>query len=191
MPQPTSRSSNRTGRFRRKRRFGRGALAFFGLVLLFAWRYWAEPLARVPLNSGAMVVVERVVDGDTLLLANGERVRLLGVNTPETKHPSKPVEPFGEEASAFTRAMVEGRTVRLELDRERRDAYGRILAYVYIDQRFLNEELIRAGLSFAQTRFPYSEQMKRRFKLAEAEARTHRRGLWSLRRDQVPVGIVP
>ncbi len=186
MADPSPRSTNRTGRFRRKRRFGRGTLAFFGLVLLFATRYWAEPRTRVPLNSGTLVFVERVVDGDTLLLADGERVRLLGVNTPETKHPSKPVEPFGEEASAFTRSLVEGRTVRLELDRERRDNYGRILAYVYCDQRFLNEELIRAGLSFAQTRFPYSEQMKRRFKAAEAEARSHRRGLWSLRREPIP-----
>ena len=56
----------------------------------------------------------RVVDGDTIILNNGERVRLIGVDTPETKHPRKPVEYFGKEASAFTRRMVEGKAVRLE-----------------------------------------------------------------------------
>jgi endonuclease YncB( thermonuclease family) len=63
--------------------------------------------------------VERVVDGDTLLLTNGEYVRLIGVDTPETKHPEKPVEYFGEEASRFTQGMVEGKEVRLEYDQTR------------------------------------------------------------------------
>src|ERR687892_483653 len=61
-------------------------------------------------------VVERVVDGDTLLLPSGERVRLIGLDTPETKHPKKPVERFGKEASAFTRRMAEGKRIRLEFD---------------------------------------------------------------------------
>ena len=72
--------------------------------------------------------VERVVNGDTLLLTNGERVRLIGVDTPETKHPEKPVEYFGKEACQFTRGMVEGKEVRLEYDQTRRDKYNRILA---------------------------------------------------------------
>src|SRR5919198_6222440 len=67
-------------------------------------------------THGDFEVVERVVDGDTLLLASGERVRLIGVDTPETKHPKKSVEYFGKEASAFTRCMVEGKRVRLEFD---------------------------------------------------------------------------
>ena len=66
--------------------------------------------------DGNCRVVERVIDGDTLLMENSERVRLIGVNTPETKHPRRPVEHFGKEAAAFTRRMVEGKRVRLEFD---------------------------------------------------------------------------
>ena len=70
--------------------------------------------------------VKRVIDGDTILLSNGERVRLIGVDTPETKHPSKPVEYYGKEATAFTKKMVEGKFVRLEYDWQERDKYGRL-----------------------------------------------------------------
>lgn len=81
----------------------------------------------------------RAVDGDTIVLNNGERVRLIGVDTPETKHPRKPVEYFGKEATAFTKRMVEGKEVRLEYDWQRKDKYGRTLAYVYLmDGTFLN-----------------------------------------------------
>jgi len=129
--------------------------------------------------SSGPYVVERVVDGDTLLLDGGTRVRLLGVDTPETKHPEKKPEPLGFEAYEFTRSLVEGRQVTLEFDRERRDRYRRVLAYVYVEGRQLNEELIRAGLSRAETQFPYADSMKRRFRDAEQEARTEKRGLWS------------
>lgn len=84
----------------------------------------------------------RVVDGDTIIVnidGKKERVRLIGVDTPETKHPNKPVEYFGREASAFTKGMVEGKKVKLEYDWQRRDKYGRLLAYVYLeDGTFLN-----------------------------------------------------
>jgi len=83
--------------------------------------------------------VKRVIDGDTILLTNGERVLLIGVDTPETVHPNKPVEYFGKEASAFTKKMVEGKKVKLEFDWDRRDKYDRLLAYVYLlDGTFLN-----------------------------------------------------
>lgn len=126
--------------------------------------------------------VQRVVDGDTLVLDGGTRVRLIGVDTPETKHPNKPVEPLGPEASEFTRRHVEGRQVTLQFDRERRDRYKRVLAYVYVGDWFLNEELIRAGFSRAETRYPFSTQMKARFRAAEAEAKENRRGLWARNR---------
>ncbi len=123
--------------------------------------------------------VERVVDGDTLLLANGARVRLIGADTPETVKPNSPVEPWGPEATEFTERFVSGGEVRLELDRERLDKYGRFLAYVWVEDRMLNEELIRAGLARARTGFSYSEAMKRRFRRAEEEARQARRGIWT------------
>ena len=125
----------------------------------------------------------RVVDGDTLIVeiaGKSERVRLIGVDTPETKHPKKPVEYFGKEASAFTRKMVEGKMVRLEYDGQKRDRYGRLLAYVYLpDGTFLNAEIIKQGYGFAYTRFPfkYIEQ----FRQYERSAREARMGLWGTR----------
>lgn len=131
-------------------------------------------------SEQALVRVKRVVDGDTLLLTNGERVRLFGVDTPETKKPDTPVQPFGPEASEFTRQMVEGQVVTLVFDRERYDKFGRTLAFVFVNQICLNEELIRQGLSAAQLQYPFRSDMKQRFTRAEAEAREHRRGLWSI-----------
>lgn len=153
------------------------------IVLLAGWWWWRDrhPSATsAPIDHGDERFVARVIDGDTLLLASGERVRLLGVNTPETKHPDRPVEPFGEEAHQFTREMVEGQTVRLEFDRERYDRHGRLLAYVYVAAECLNERLIEAGLSKAQVQYPYSHAMKQRFLKAEATARARQRGLWQL-----------
>lgn len=121
--------------------------------------------------------MKHVVDGDTLLLTNGEYVRLIGVDTPETKHPEKPVEYFGKEAYLFTQRMVEGKEVRLEYDQTRRDRYGRILAYVYLlDGTFLNAEIIKQGYGFAYTKYPfkYTEEFRR----YEREARENKRGLW-------------
>ena len=94
-------------------------------------------------------LVARVVDGDTLVLGSDERVRLIGVDTPETKHQTKPVQPFGPEASEFTRRAVEVRYVTLRFDRQKRDRYQRLLAYVYLKDWCLNEELVRPVLASA------------------------------------------
>jgi len=148
---------------------------------LAAWQYFfpAQPAVRPPLEPGTTAKVLRAVDGDTLLMADHTRVRLLGVDTPETKRPDWPVEPFGPEAHEFTRAHVEGRVVRLEFDAERHDKYDRTLAYVYLDDWLLNEELIRAGMGRAITNHPYSEAMKIRFRAAQREAQQAHRGIWS------------
>jgi micrococcal nuclease len=128
-----------------------------------------------------------VVDGDTLVLSGGDRVRLIGVDTPETKHPGKPPEPFGQEAYEFTRNMVEGRQVQLRFDpRESKDRYGRTLAYVYVDGEFINEALVRAGLARALTHYPFSPEMKELFRSAEASARAERLGIWSLPESAEP-----
>jgi micrococcal nuclease len=121
--------------------------------------------------------VKRVIDGDTLLLVNGERVRLIGVDTPETKHPQKPVQYFGREAYLFTKQMVDGKEARFEFERQKRDRYGRLLAYVYLlDGTFLNAEIIKQGYGSAYTRFPF--KYKEEFRRYEREARENRRGLW-------------
>lgn len=119
--------------------------------------------------------VERVVDGDTLVLANGAKVRLIGSDTPEIR----PKEPWGPEATRFTEDFVSGGEIRLQLDGRRKDQYGRFLAHVWVGDRSLSEELIRAGLATAVTRYSYSQAMKDRFCRAEDEARAAQRGIWS------------
>jgi micrococcal nuclease len=156
------------------------AVVVLALLALALWQFRGDNRAPpAPHAPGAVALVHRAVDGDTLLLADHSRVRLLGVDTPETKRPEAPVEPWGPEAHEFTRAHVEGREVRLEFDKERYDKYGRVLAYVYLGDWFLNEELIRAGMGRAITHHPYSEAMKRRFRTAEREAQQKRLGIWS------------
>lgn len=120
----------------------------------------------------------RVIDGDTIVLEGNEKVRLIGVDTPETVHPNKPVEHFGKEASEFTKRMVEGKKVRLEHDWQRKDKYGRTLAYVYLeDGTFLNLEIVKQGYGFAYTK--YSFKFLEEFRQAEKEARKNNRGLWN------------
>lgn len=123
----------------------------------------------------------RVVDGDTIVVdieGKQEKVRLIGVDTPETVHPSKPVEYFGKEASAFTKNMVEGKRVRLEYDWQKRDKYGRLLAYIYLeDGTFLNAEIIKRGYGFAYTKYPF--KYLEDFRQYEKEARENLIGLWS------------
>ena len=122
----------------------------------------------------------RVVDGDTIIVSikgAKERVRLIGVDTPETKHPKKPVQRFGKEAYLFTKEMVEGKEIRLEFDWQERDKYGRLLAYIYLmDGTFLNAEIIKQGYGFAYTRFPF--KYLEEFRKYEREAREGKRGLW-------------
>jgi len=150
-------------------------------LALLAWLARDLPrtlFAPKPAPTSEWRRVVRVVDGDTLVLDRNERVRLLGVDTPESVDPRRPVERFGREAAAFTRRLAEGKLVRLAYDLEHQDRYARTLAYVYLeDGRFLNAEIIRQGYGHAYTRFPfrYAEE----FRAYEREARENRRGLWA------------
>lgn len=119
----------------------------------------------------------RVIDGDTIVLNNGEKVRLIGVDTPESVHPLKPVEYFSKEASEFTKRLVEGKEIKLGYDWQKRDKYDRLLAYVYLnDGTFLNAEIIKQGYGFAYTRFPF--KYLDQFRQYEKEARENKKGLW-------------
>jgi len=127
----------------------------------------------------------RVIDGDTIVLDGDETVRLIGVDTPETKDPRKPVQYFGQGAYEFTRSLVEGKRVRLEYDQERIDKYGRTLAYVYLeDGTFLNAEIIKQGYGFAYTQFPF--KYLEEFRQYEREARGNERRLWASKEEKKP-----
>ena len=146
-------------------------------AIAIPWLLSAVLPALAPAPAAAQVV-ERVVDGDTIVVRGVGRVRLIGVDTPETVAPGRPVEFFGREASAFTKRLLEGRPVRLEYDRERTDRYGRTLAYVHLaDGTFANAEIIRRGYGHAYTRFPF--RYLDRFRQLEREARSAGRGLWN------------
>lgn len=122
-------------------------------------------------------LVKRVVDGDTIELENGQKVRYIGVNTPETVDPRKPVECFGQEAKEENRKLTEGKTVRLEKDISETDKFGRLLRYVYIGDLFVNDYLVRQG--FAQTAtFPPDVKYVSQFLEAQREAKENKRGLW-------------
>jgi micrococcal nuclease len=128
----------------------------------------------------APVRVAAVVDGDTVEVTSAGRratVRLLGVDTPETVHPHRPVECFGPEASAFTRSRLLGRTVRLSFDRVRRDAYGRLLAYLEVDGRRFNDDLLANGYATLLVIPPNGAHGRSMLSL-ELEARRARLGLW-------------
>jgi micrococcal nuclease len=122
--------------------------------------------------------VTYVVDGDTIDLSTGERVRYIGVDTPETKHPIKGVECFGQEAAGKNKELVLDKKVRLEKDVSDKDKYGRLLRYVYLDDLFVNDYLARNGFAHAAT-FPPDVKFSRQFLEAEREARVNGRGLFA------------
>jgi len=123
--------------------------------------------------------IVRVLDGDTIVLDNGETVRLIGVDAPEIHHPEIPVQRFGQEAAEFLQRFAEGLECTLEYEPDDiRDQYGRLLAYVFVGGRLANAEMIRQGYAYAYTGFPYRRRAE--FIVLEHEAREHQYGLWHL-----------
>ncbi len=130
---------------------------------------------RPPTRGQAKVVA--VLDGDTIIIDGGEKVRYAGLNTPETHHPDKLPEYCGQEAFEANRRLVAGKIVRLEFDERRRDKYGRLLAYVYVDSLFVNAELIRQGYAQVST---YKDNQRHHddFARIQQNAIAARRGMW-------------
>jgi micrococcal nuclease len=173
-----------------------------GVVILFVglvgWRYFyggsggavkqsggeaeitATPVPTVEAvkATGEFAVVKRVIDGDTVELESGEKVRYIGIDTPETLDPRKPVQCFGKEAAAKNRELVEGKRVRLEKDVTDRDKYSRLLRYVYVDKTFVNLELVKQGFALSYT-YPPDVKYQDLLVAAEKEAREAGRGLWN------------
>ena len=168
--------------------WGRGsgpvALLVLLLVILLFGRGSEDPGSgggEASSRSGvATAEVERVIDGDTIevnLEGETEDVRYIGVDTPETVKPGTPVQCFGKEASAFNHELVEGHDVRLEFDRELRDVYGRLLAYVFVGDRFVNGELVEGGYARTLEIEPNTARADELSDLEDA-AGAAGRGLW-------------
>jgi micrococcal nuclease len=154
------------------------ALFLFACALLISG--CSNASATTSPNSATM---KRVVDGDTIDIAiggNTERVRLIGINTPETKHPTKGMECFGPEANAYTEQLLpKGTKLRVERDIEARDKYGRLLLYVYIENSnvFVNLDLVLQGYARPMV-FEPNTAHKADFAQAATQAELRNVGLW-------------
>lgn len=173
-------------------------VVFFGLSVVLAYAVISppaeEPDPPEPAASGdspaagaRRAVVLRVVDGDTVLVRilaaadrpthRTERVRYIGVDTPESVKPNTPVECYGKQAAEFNRKLVDGRRVRLVPDREPLDRYGRTLAYVYAGATFVNAELVKHGYARTLEIAPNTSKAGYLANLERVAIRTNR-GLW-------------
>ena len=156
-----------------------GSLALLAVVAFLILRPWEKREAEVgPASTFALVT--RVVDGDTIEArfdGRTEDVRYIGVDTPETVKPGTPVQCFGPRASAFNHRLVEGHQVRLVFGVERRDVYGRLLAYVHLGRGFVNAILVRRGLARTLT-IPPNDRFAPLFGRLELRAARAGRGLW-------------
>lgn len=141
-------------------------------------------LAEVDIRKMEKGVVAKVVDGDTIKLETGETIRYIGIDTPETKHPNKPIQCYGREASQKNTELVEGKTVFLEKDVTNKDRYDRFLRYIYIinpeatdEAIFVNEYLVEQGYARLYT-YPPDVKYDQLIRNAETAAREGERGLW-------------
>ena len=152
-----------------------GVILAIALLSYIIWTYsGGDP-------RGGWVIVTRVTDGDTIGVGRGwryQKVRLIGVDAPETAHPEKPVEFLGLEASNFTQSQLLGKRIRLEFEVNKKyDRYGRLLAYVFLKNgTIFNEELIKRG--YARVIAPSPFRRYRDFKRCESEAREAGVGIW-------------
>lgn len=132
-------------------------------------------------------IVSKVIDGDTFELSDGRRVRLIGVDTPETVDPREDVQWFGREAAKKLKGWISGRKVCLKRDIDKTqdmDSYGRLLRYVWIEEVFfVNAELIKQGYGFVYTSYPF--QYLEEFRRHEREARENNRGLWNRKKQEI------
>jgi micrococcal nuclease len=159
------------------RRAPRAAALFLGLLSVVLLLLPARP-GRASRDLEGPVI--RVVDGDTIHVRLGtrvEKVRYIGIDTPEVHHPTKGEQPGGREASAVNSTLVSGRIVRLETDVQTRDRYGRLLAYVWVGDTMVNAELVRRGYAQIMT-VPPNVRHQALFLELQREARQHGEGLW-------------
>jgi endonuclease YncB( thermonuclease family) len=168
---------------RTPRKLGALSLPLFTVLASLSYggaNLWHQ-LHPPPLSGGT---VSRVIDGDTIIVSGdgrSEDVRVLGIDTPETVDPRKPVGCFGPQASAYTKHLLSGRRVRLEYDRVLRDRYGRFLAYVYLEgphEVFVDARLVQLGYARTLSIPPNTRHAAQLARLEQAAA-VEGRGLWS------------
>lgn len=150
-----------------------GAVLFFGL----------QSKSGDVIGGDSEYLVLRVIDGDTIEVEKLGKVRYIGIDTPETKHPSRGPEFYGREAFEANKRLVEGKKVRLELDVAERDKYGRILAYVYVGDLFVNAWLVEHGYARVMT-YPPNVKYADLFLKLERKARESDEGLWGVPEEE-------
>lgn len=171
-------------RFRITRKTPLWVILLIALFSLAQQLGWLRPFSQAVIEEqpGQYRVTE-ILDGDTIEVdmdGTREKVRMIGVDTPETHDPRKPVQCYGRAATDFTKSLIADQAVRLAADPENsnRDRYQRLLRYVYLpDGRLLQAEIIKAGYGFAYTSFPFTKADE--FRALEKEARENNRGLWT------------
>lgn len=138
-----------------------------------------ESISKSFPKNGELIKVMRVIDGDTIELEGGERLRYIGIDTPELHDPRKPVQCFAQEASEKNKQLVEGKLVKFYKDVNERDKYQRLLGYVYGENGlFINLELVKTGYAFSYT-YPPDISKQVEFQKAEQDAKEKKLGLWA------------
>ncbi len=156
------------------------------IIISFAFAGIASQKTSSMPSNVEKALIARVIDGGTIQLNDGRKVRLIGVDTPETVHPQKEVEYYGKEASDFTKSMLEGKEVYLEYDVQSMDKYGRTLAYVWLsDGTLFNELLVLKGFAQVAT-FPPNVKYVERFTAAQRQAIEAQAELWAKENTDKP-----
>ena len=156
------------------------ASALAAIALIAQGCRQTQPATSTEEVQPAEGVVTTVVDADSIHVILGERterIRLIGVDAPEVDHPDQPAECYGHESANFTQRTLEGRSIRIEFDVERRDRFDRVLAYVFHDSELFNEKLVAEGFAVERS-YPPNLAHQEELRGAEAEARQNGRGLW-------------
>jgi micrococcal nuclease len=157
-------------------------LIFIIVLTVIGFLVEEEILFIDDINNSNTYQVDRVIDGDTIDIkidGNTKRVRLLGIDAPETKHPQKKVECYGQESVQFLKQLLENQNVIVEFDfsQDMEDRYGRMIAYVWLEDKLVNLLMIEQGFAFEYT-YKNEYKYQKEFIDAEAKAKSNQLGLW-------------
>ncbi len=167
--------------------FGKSFLTALLILFLFGvfwyWQVltgspWSTQQSEEYQDTAVSVQVIRIIDGDTFEIEGAERVRLIGVDTPESVQSDTPVECYARESSEYLKELIEGKTVKLVRDTTNRDQYGRLLRYVYLDGIFVNEKIVREGYAQSVAYRP-DTRLQSQLDRAEQVARRDSKGRWN------------